>query len=197
MKRLLLALCLFTPKLFAWTNGELLIWMDNDRGRALTPIIEKFKTDLGLKVTIETPEKITDSFPITAQAGKGPFHGSRQARDDDLRPMGMVEPDSKRNRLRIGPDSGRGWKDRATICRGLRSIYQPLKPQPGFGEGILGALPPNRRCACRDEQREADRRPCVSLDVPKAGAKQPALARTEGVGRLWTGHEVEYTSARV
>src|SRR6266446_2771039 len=75
MKRLflmLLALCLVTPKLFAWTNGELLIWMDNDRGRALTPIIEKFKTDLGLKVTIETPEKITDSFPIAAQAGKGP-----------------------------------------------------------------------------------------------------------------------------
>ena len=75
MKRLLLmslALCLVTPKLFAWTNGELLIWMDNDRGRALAPIIEKFKTDLGLKVTIETPEKITDSFPIAAQAGKGP-----------------------------------------------------------------------------------------------------------------------------
>jgi len=75
MKRLLLtllALCLVTPKLFAWTNGELLVWMDNDRGRALTPIVEKFEADLGLKVTIETPEKITDSFPIAAQAGKGP-----------------------------------------------------------------------------------------------------------------------------
>jgi maltose/maltodextrin transport system substrate-binding protein len=69
---MLLALCLVTPKLFAWTNGELLVWMDNDRGRALTPIVEKFKADLGLKVTIETPEKITDSFPIAAQAGKGP-----------------------------------------------------------------------------------------------------------------------------
>jgi maltose/maltodextrin transport system substrate-binding protein len=69
---MLLALCLVTPKLFAWTNGELLVWMDNDRGRALAPIVEKFKTDLGLKVTIEAPEKITDSFPIAAQAGKGP-----------------------------------------------------------------------------------------------------------------------------
>jgi maltose/maltodextrin transport system substrate-binding protein len=69
---LMLSLCLVTTKLFAWTNGELLIWMDNERGRALTPIVEKFKTDLGLKVTIEAPEKITDSFPIAAQAGKGP-----------------------------------------------------------------------------------------------------------------------------
>jgi maltose/maltodextrin transport system substrate-binding protein len=75
MKRLLLmllALCLVTTRLFAWTNGELLVWMDNDRGRALAPIVEKFKNDLGLKVTIETPEKITDSYPIAAQAGKGP-----------------------------------------------------------------------------------------------------------------------------
>src|ERR1700724_2868479 len=65
-------LCLVPINVFAWTNGELLIWMDNERGRALQPIVQKFKTDLGLKVTIETPEKITDSFPIAAQAGKGP-----------------------------------------------------------------------------------------------------------------------------
>jgi maltose/maltodextrin transport system substrate-binding protein len=58
--------------LFAWTNGELLIWMDNQRGRALGPIAQKFQSELGLKVTIETPEKITDTFPIAAQAGKGP-----------------------------------------------------------------------------------------------------------------------------
>jgi maltose/maltodextrin transport system substrate-binding protein len=75
MKRLLwilAALCFVTPRLFAWTNGELLVWMDNERGRALAPIAERFKTDLGLKLTIETPEKITDGFPIAAQAGKGP-----------------------------------------------------------------------------------------------------------------------------
>ncbi len=69
---ILSALCLVPLNLFAWTNGELLIWMDNERGRALQPIVNKFEADLGLKVTIETPEKITDSFPIAAQAGKGP-----------------------------------------------------------------------------------------------------------------------------
>ena len=69
---ILSALCLVPIPLFAWTNGELLIWMDNDRGRALQPLVQKFETDLGLKIAIETPEKITDSFPIAAQAGKGP-----------------------------------------------------------------------------------------------------------------------------
>jgi maltose/maltodextrin transport system substrate-binding protein len=57
---------------FGWTNGELLIWMDAERGRAVRTVAEKFQADLGLKVIIETPEKITDSFPIAAQAGKGP-----------------------------------------------------------------------------------------------------------------------------
>jgi len=69
---ILSALCSVPINVFAWTNGELLIWMDNERGRALQPIVQKFETDLGLKVTIETPENITDSFPIAAQAGKGP-----------------------------------------------------------------------------------------------------------------------------
>ena len=58
--------------LFAWTNGELLIWMDSARGKAAQEIAQKFESYFGLKVTIETPEKITDSFPIAAQAGKGP-----------------------------------------------------------------------------------------------------------------------------
>jgi maltose/maltodextrin transport system substrate-binding protein len=69
---ILAVLCLVPINLFAWTNGELLIWMDNERGAALKEIVHKFEADLGLKVTIETPEKITDSFPIAAQAGKGP-----------------------------------------------------------------------------------------------------------------------------
>jgi maltose/maltodextrin transport system substrate-binding protein len=66
------ALCLVPINLFAWTNGELLIWMDSERGRGLQPTVHRFEADLGLKVTIETPEKITDGFPIAAQAGKGP-----------------------------------------------------------------------------------------------------------------------------
>jgi hypothetical protein len=68
MKGLLLALFLIPVDLFAWTNGELLIWMDADRGQALKAIAAKtFEDYFGLKVTIESPEKITDSFPIAAQ----------------------------------------------------------------------------------------------------------------------------------
>ena len=69
---ILAVLTLGSINVFAWTNGELSIWMDSDRGRAVEAIAQKFEADLGLKVTIETPEKITDSFPIAAQAGKGP-----------------------------------------------------------------------------------------------------------------------------
>lgn len=57
---------------WAWKNGELLVWMDNERGRAVQALGEKFERDLGIAVTVETPERLTDSFPIAAQAGKGP-----------------------------------------------------------------------------------------------------------------------------
>ncbi|MBV9492300.1 MAG: extracellular solute-binding protein, partial [Verrucomicrobia bacterium] len=65
---------LFTPvhPAAAWQNGELLIWMDNERGRAVQQLAGQFQHDLGIKVTVETPERLTDSFPIAAQAGKGP-----------------------------------------------------------------------------------------------------------------------------
>jgi maltose/maltodextrin transport system substrate-binding protein len=69
---ILLALCLVPANLFAWTSGELLIWMDNERGRALQPIVNKFEADLGVKVLVETPENITENFSIAAQAGEGP-----------------------------------------------------------------------------------------------------------------------------
>ena len=75
MKKVFSVLLLFQLlpiNLFAWTDGELLIWMDPGRGRALDPIVQKFETDFGVKVTIETPEKITRTFPIAAQVGKGP-----------------------------------------------------------------------------------------------------------------------------
>src|SRR5260370_42115101 len=69
----LLALFLIPVDLFAWTNVQLLICMDADRGQALKAIAaKKFENDFGLKVTIEDPEKITDSFPIAAQMAKGP-----------------------------------------------------------------------------------------------------------------------------
>jgi maltose/maltodextrin transport system substrate-binding protein len=286
MKRsflMLLTLCLVPMNLFAWINGELLIWMDNERGRSLQPIVNKFESDLGLKVTIETPEKITDSFPIAAQAGKGPdlviwahdkvgewadgglispvdvqnqFVGKffakswqavthrdrfwgypialetatliynkalldgpppielsqlasidqemkrnhpgvttilwdlrsayytwailasgggfvfakngsdydlrnigiatpgavdalseiiglirsgmlpRQARDDDLRAMGLVEPDEKGDQFRSRPDSGRRRKGWASFRRSFRGISQSLEPKSGRGQGV-------------------------------------------------------------
>ncbi len=56
----------------AWTNGQLLIWMDSDRASAMRVVADRFEEDFGITVRIETPEKITDSFPLAAQAGKGP-----------------------------------------------------------------------------------------------------------------------------
>ena len=66
------ALCLIPARLLAWTNGELSIWLDPDRGHALAPIIQKFGSDSGIKVTIESPEQITDGFAMAAQVAKGP-----------------------------------------------------------------------------------------------------------------------------
>ena len=59
-------------QLFAWTDGELLIWMDAERGHALQPLAQKFEKEIGVKITIETPEKLTDGFALAAQVGKGP-----------------------------------------------------------------------------------------------------------------------------
>jgi maltose/maltodextrin transport system substrate-binding protein len=56
----------------AWTNGQLLIWMDADRACAMRVVADKFEQDYGIPVQIETPENITDNFPLAAQAGKGP-----------------------------------------------------------------------------------------------------------------------------
>jgi maltose/maltodextrin transport system substrate-binding protein len=66
------ALFLIPMSLFAWTNGELLIWMDSDRGEAFEMIAKRFEKDLGIKVTIDTPENMIDSFQIAAQAANGP-----------------------------------------------------------------------------------------------------------------------------
>ena len=57
---------------FAWTNGELLVWMDSDRTHALEPIVKKFEEQYSIKVHLEAPQNITDSFPTAAQMGKGP-----------------------------------------------------------------------------------------------------------------------------
>ena len=69
---LLLSFWLITIPAFAWSNGELLIWMDADRGPALEPILKKFEEKYSIKVRTEAPQNITDSFPTAAQSGKGP-----------------------------------------------------------------------------------------------------------------------------
>jgi maltose/maltodextrin transport system substrate-binding protein len=66
------ALFLVPFNLFAWTNGELLIWMDNARAQGLRLIADKFEKDLGVKVTLVTPQNITNDFPIAGQVGQGP-----------------------------------------------------------------------------------------------------------------------------
>jgi len=73
-KLLIICLLAFAPIRpgLAWTDGELLVWMDADRAPAVGQIAQRFERTLGIKVRIETPEKITDDFPIAAQAGKGP-----------------------------------------------------------------------------------------------------------------------------
>ncbi|MBV9129666.1 MAG: maltose/maltodextrin ABC transporter substrate-binding protein MalE [Verrucomicrobia bacterium] len=69
---LLLTLWLIAFPAFAWTDGELLVWMDADRTRALQPILKKFEDRYAIKVHLESPQNITDSFPTAAQSGKGP-----------------------------------------------------------------------------------------------------------------------------
>ena len=69
---LYLALFLVPTKLFAWTDGELLIWMDSARAQGLESIAKKFENDLGIKIKIVTPQNITTDFPISAQVGQGP-----------------------------------------------------------------------------------------------------------------------------
>jgi maltose/maltodextrin transport system substrate-binding protein len=58
---------------FAWTDGELLIWINGDKGyRGLADVGKKFEKDLGIPVKVETPEGLTDKFQAAAQSGKGP-----------------------------------------------------------------------------------------------------------------------------
>jgi len=69
---LLLTLWLLAMPAFAWTDGELLVWMDAERTRTLEPILKKFADQYSIKVHLESPQNITDSFPTAAQMGKGP-----------------------------------------------------------------------------------------------------------------------------
>jgi len=57
----------------AWTDGELLIWISDNRGyRTLAEIGKKFEKEMGVSVKVETQEDITNKFQAAAQSGKGP-----------------------------------------------------------------------------------------------------------------------------
>ena len=57
----------------AWTDGELLVWINGDKGyRGLAEVGKKFEKDLGVSVKVEAPEGATDKFQAAAQTGKGP-----------------------------------------------------------------------------------------------------------------------------
>ena len=58
---------------FAWTDGELLVWINGDKGyRGLAEVGKRFEKDLGIPVKVEVPEGLTDKFQTAAQSGKGP-----------------------------------------------------------------------------------------------------------------------------
>jgi maltose/maltodextrin transport system substrate-binding protein len=58
---------------FAWTDGELLIWISDNRGyHALGDLGKKFEQEMGVPVKVETQEEITEKFQAAAQGGKGP-----------------------------------------------------------------------------------------------------------------------------
>jgi maltose/maltodextrin transport system substrate-binding protein len=66
-------LALSVAKAFAWTDGELLIWISDNRAyHALGDLGKQFEKDIGAPVKVETQEQITDKFQAAAQSGKGP-----------------------------------------------------------------------------------------------------------------------------
>src|SRR5262249_25592058 len=62
-----------SPESFPRTDCELSVWINGDKGyNGLAEIGKKFEQDLGIKVTVEHPEGLTDKFQTAAQGGKGP-----------------------------------------------------------------------------------------------------------------------------
>jgi maltose/maltodextrin transport system substrate-binding protein len=69
----LIFVLLSAAQAFAWTDGELLIWIGSNRAfHALSDIGKTFEDEVGAPVKVETQEKIIDKFQAAAQSGKGP-----------------------------------------------------------------------------------------------------------------------------
>src|SRR6201994_1416357 len=68
-----IVLCLSAAKGFGWTNGELLIWVSDNRSyHALVDLGKVFEKEVGATVKVETQEQINEKFQAAAQSGKGP-----------------------------------------------------------------------------------------------------------------------------
>jgi maltose/maltodextrin transport system substrate-binding protein len=73
-KSLCLIFMLFSAvQAFAWTDGELLIWISSNRPfHALSHLGEIFEKEIGAPVKVETQEQIISKFQAAGQSGKGP-----------------------------------------------------------------------------------------------------------------------------
>lgn len=70
---LAIALTSLTLHAWAWRDGELLIWINGDKGyNGLEQVGAQFERELGIKVTVEHPESLTDKFFHAAKGGLGP-----------------------------------------------------------------------------------------------------------------------------
>jgi maltose/maltodextrin transport system substrate-binding protein len=72
---LLLAVLVFlsATRAFSFTEGELVIWLSDNRGfRSWEELGKKFEQEMGVSVRVETQEQITEKFQAAAQGGKGP-----------------------------------------------------------------------------------------------------------------------------
>ena len=57
----------------AWEDGELLIWINGDKGyTGLQAVGDRFAEELGIPVRVEHPDQATDRFQQAASAGGGP-----------------------------------------------------------------------------------------------------------------------------
>ena len=73
-KQLLFAVFIFLSgiRAFSWTEGELLLWLSDNRGfRSWVELGKKFEQEMGVPVRVETQEGITEKFQAAAQSGKG------------------------------------------------------------------------------------------------------------------------------
>lgn len=68
-----LAMTLGAGSAFAFSDGELVIWMGGDKAyTGMAEIGKKFEREMGIKVKVEIPENLPDRFQQSAATGKGP-----------------------------------------------------------------------------------------------------------------------------